>query len=207
MAIQRMEDSTILLAYAAGDGSYAKGSLGWHAAVYDPTTEHRTALIECTAGMTLSPSTSTMAEMAAIWTQLDLIYETFAPQLQAMMSHQGDIQSVYFQVDLYSDCLPAIEAILDVSYIESRGDIHLIPLQADCRRCIHQLQALHCHANLRRPTRGRHSRVINDASDPMAKKARRTQRGFEPVPRLVNLLQECSNILAAFDRPQREVAL
>ena len=41
-------DSTNLIAYGAGDGSYANGKLGWHAAVYEPTTEHRTALKECT---------------------------------------------------------------------------------------------------------------------------------------------------------------
>ena len=148
-----------------------------------------------------------MAEMAAIWTQLDLTYETFGPQLQSIMSHQDDIQSVHFQVNLYSDCLPAIDAVWDSSFIMSRGDTHLIPLQADCRRLIKQLQDLHCHVTLRRPFRGRRSRVINDASDPMAKVARNEQRGCEPAPQLAKLLQECSNLLAHFDPRQREVAL
>jgi hypothetical protein len=110
---------------------------------------------------------------------------------------------------LYCDNLPIVEAVLDDSVLESRGDTHLSPLMNLVRIVRRELHFLGVTCHIRVPRRLRGSNIISFA-DGQCKRLLTEHRAVMPttnVPELVVALHACSEILRLMSYDQREVAL
>jgi hypothetical protein len=110
---------------------------------------------------------------------------------------------------LYCDNLPIVEAVLDESVLESRGDTHLTPLVNLVRivRCELHFLGVTCH--IRVPRRRRRSNIISFA-DGQCRRLLAEHRVVMPtpsVPELVSALDACSEILRSMSEDEQEIAL